>query len=241
LRISFLYNNGWKVSKIASLTHEEISRQVTTARVTDENTFVHVSKLIEAAVDFDGDRFKEILNDLINTIGFEKAIMEVAYPYLRKIGLLWSTNRVIPAQEHFSSYIIQNYIIAETEKLPLPNKEPEMMLLCPTGEFHELPLLYINYLMKKNKWSVLYLGSNISINEINELSSLKHIEHIYLHLITNFTGMHADEYIESICSSFPDKKIIASGDGFRNLERSFMNLQTLNTDQQIHNFIHRTI
>ena len=52
--------------------------------------------------------------------------------------------------------------------------------------------------------------------------------------------MHADDYLETICSAFPDKKIIASGEGIRNLERSFVNLKTLNSDQQIYNFIQRT-
>lgn len=240
LRISFLYNNGWKVSKIASLTQEEISRQVADARVTDENTVVHISKLIEAAVDFDGFVFKGILNDLIQGIGFDKTIIEVCYPYLRKIGLLWSTNRVIPAQEHFSSYIIQNAIISETERLPIVVKKPEIILLCPNGEFHELPLLFINYLMKKYNWSVIYLGANISKSELLALTTIKEIEYIYLHLITNFTGMHADEYMQSICSAFPDKKIIASGEGIKNPESSFGNLQTLNTDEQILNFIRRS-
>ena len=95
--------------------------------------------------------------------------------------------------------------------------------------------------MKKNKWSVLYLGPNISNEEIFAVSSMKRIEYIYLHLITNFTGMHTDEYLESICSAFPDKKIIASGEGIRNPERSFMNLQRLDSDQQIYSFIQRTI
>ncbi|MGZ5191727.1 MAG: MerR family transcriptional regulator [Flavisolibacter sp.] len=240
LRISFLYNNGWKVSRIASLSHEEISKQVAEAKVADDNMFVHVSKLISAAVDFDADVFKKVLKELIDTIGFEKTVLEVCYPYLKKIGLLWSTNRVIPAQEHFSSYIIQNCIIAETEKLAPLNKKPELLLLCPKGEFHELPLLFINYMMKKNNWSTLYLGSNISKNEILEIASIKNIDYIYLHLITNFTGMHAEDYMETICSTFPDKKIIASGDGVKNLEKSLENLQILNSDLQMYNFIQRT-
>jgi MerR family transcriptional regulator, light-induced transcriptional regulator len=240
LRISFLYNNGWKVSRIASLTQEDIIRQVSEAKVADDNVFVYVSSLIEAALDFDAVVFKKILNDVTEKIGFEKTIVEVCYPYLKKIGLLWSTNHVIPAQEHFSSYIIQNYIIAETDKLAALNKKPEIMLLCPEGEFHELPLLFINYMMKKNNWAPLYLGANITRKEMLELTSIKSIEYIYLHLITNFTGMHADDYLDSICRSFPDKKIVASGDGIRHLEKTHSNLQILHGDEQMYNFINRT-
>ena len=234
-----MYNNGMKVSRIASLSQDEITRQVTEATVTDDNTYVYVSKLIAAAIDFNGEVFKGVILELTKKLGFEKTIVDVCYPYLRKIGLLWSTNRVIPAQEHFSSYIIQNFIIAETEKLPVVDKKPEIILLCPHGEFHELPLLFINYLLKKNNWSGLYVGSNISNEEILPLTSIKGIEYIYLHLITNFTGMQADDYMETICKAFPDKKIIASGEGIKKLEKSFSNLQTLKTEQQIYNFIQR--
>ena len=39
--------------------------------------------------------------------------------------------------------------------------------------------------------------------------------------------------------AFPDKNIIASGEGIIKLEKSFSNLQALKTEQQIHNFIQR--
>ena len=56
-------------------------------------------------------------------------------------------------------------------------------------------------------------------------------------LITNFTGLYADDYLEEICRSLPDKKILASGQGIKNVQRNFVNLRLLKTDQEIRDFV----
>lgn len=242
LRISYLYHTGWKISKIAALSHEEILEEVKKGGTAEGNYARFVSGLIEAAVDFDEKAFTGLMNEVSEKIGFEKCIVEVAYPYLKKIGLLWSTNNVIPAQEHFTSYLVQNRIIAETETIAQSKNKPEIILVCPQGEFHELPLLFINYLMRKNGWGVLYLGVNISKNELLQLNQLESVNHIYIHLITNFTGMYTDDYLEEICRQFPDKKILASGEGISQVQRSFTNLTLLNSEKKIYDFInHRKL
>ena len=176
---------------------------------------------------------------VISKTGFEKSIVEVCYPYLLKLGLLWSTNKVIPAQEHFSSYIILNKIIAETDKLTLSVTKPEIMLICPEGEFHELPLLFINYLLRKNGWSTVYLGTNIQTKEVVQVAALPDIKFLYIHLITNFTGLELDDYYENICPTLPDKMIYVSGEGLKVMQRKFPNLRLLLSDQAIYDFIGR--
>jgi MerR family transcriptional regulator, light-induced transcriptional regulator len=239
LRISFLYHSGWKVSKIAALSESQITELVNQATVGNMNYRVFINQLVEAALDFDENRFVMILNQVTEKIGFEKCMVDLCYPFLVKIGLLWSTNHVIPAQEHFTSYIIQNKIIVETEKLDLGNKLPSIILMGPKGEFHELPLLFINYLLKKSGWGTVYLGSNIQTGEVAEVVNRPGIHYIYIHTLTNFTGLDVDDYFESLCKTFTDKKIVASGEGIQKIQRSFVNLTVLKTDEQIYNFIRK--
>jgi MerR family transcriptional regulator, light-induced transcriptional regulator len=239
LRISFLYHSGWKVSKIAALSESQITELVNQATVGNMNYRVFINQLVEAALDFDENRFVMILNQVTEKIGFEKCMVDLCYPFLVKIGLLWSTNHVIPAQEHFTSYIIQNKIIVETEKLDLGNKLPSIILMGPKGEFHELPLLFINYLLKKSGWGTVYLGSNIQTGEVAEVVNRPGIHYIYIHTLTNFTGLDVDDYFESLCKTFTDKKIVASGEGIQKIQRSFVNLMVLKTDEHIYNFIRK--
>ncbi|MBA2746710.1 MAG: B12-binding domain-containing protein, partial [Flavisolibacter sp.] len=239
LRVSFLYHNGWKISKIASLDPANVEEEVRKVTMVTDVPSTFINQLLEAAVDFDEYKFTKILNSIIASIGFEKTMTEVCYPYLTKLGHLWSTNNVIPAQEHFSSYMVQNRVISETEQLAVKGKKPEIILLCPQGEYHELPLLFINYLLKKNGWGTLYLGASVSLKELSEVVAIPGIRYIYIHLITNFTGFELQELMERICTSYRDKEIIASGNGFRLLQRSFTNLTVLLNDAAIYSFVRR--
>jgi MerR family transcriptional regulator, light-induced transcriptional regulator len=238
LCISFLYHNGWKVSKIASLSDEDIKEEVSKTPLETANYKTYLQKLLQAAIDFNEADFLGTINQLSATIGFEETIREVCYPYLQRVGLLWDTNRVIPAQEHFSSYIIQNRLISETEKFSaVQNEAPEIILFCPENEHHELPLLFLNYLLRKNNWRVLYLGKNIRLDDLKEAAQLPGIKFLYLHLITNFTGFHIDDYLENLRKSFPGKTILASGKGIEQSERNFVDVRLLKRDDEIYGFI----
>lgn len=237
LRISFLYHNGWKVSRIAALNPDQILEEVHKTRTPNSNYNYYINRLIEAAIDFNEFEFTQVITQATERLGFEKCMTEVCYPYLKRLGLLWSTNNVIPAQEHFSSYIIQNRLIFETEKLEPSTEQPEIILAAPHGEYHELPLLFINYLLRKRRRSTLYMGTNNGKEDIEQLSTLPAIKCIYLHLVINFTGMYIDDYLESICRRFPEKKVVASGEGIKSAQRTFTNLILLRSDLEIYEFI----
>lgn len=240
LSISYLYHNGWKVSKIASLSETDIAEEVGKISIEKENYQTAVHHLLKAAIDFNEASFVAMLNKLSEKIGFEKLVVDVCYPYLMRVGLLWDTNKIIPAQEHFASYIIQNRIVSETEKLaPSQDGDPEIILYCPEKEYHELPLLFINYLLRKHGWRVLYLGINITLEDLKEAVQIGGIQYLYLHLITNFTGIFIDDYFELLRKTFPDKMILASGKGIEQSQRNFVGLHLLRRDEEIYRFIEK--
>lgn len=240
LQIAFLYHSGWKISRIAQLTPEEIIEAVTRTEINSQNYKITVLQLLEAALDFNEKAFVQIMNDLIESVGLEKCITEVCYPFLQRVGLLWMTSNIIPAQEHFSSYLIQHKIIAETDKLPEAlASQNGIILFTPDGEHHELPLLFINYLLKKNNWRTIYLGSNVKLDDLKKFERDKSIGHLFLHVITNFSGWEIDDYLEELCTSLPELKVVASGAGIQQSQRSFLNLIPLKSDDAIYRFITR--
>jgi hypothetical protein len=151
--------------------------------------------------------------------------------------MLRTRNNIILAQRHFSSYIIQNRIIAETEKLKAGNNIPALVLFSPKGEYHELPLLFIFYLLRKNGWSVVYLGVNIDKEIIKQFIGNDQVEYLFLHFISNLAGWDADVYFEELCKSFPGKKIIITGTAVHQLQRKFTNLILLKSDKEVYQFI----
>ena len=238
LRFAFLYHQGWKASRLSELTPDQALEEVHRYQQGKNSFDYYINQLLEKAIDFNKDGFEQQLNVVIEHLSFEATIEQVCYPLLNKIGMLWMTNHVIPAQEHFCSYIVQHKIIAQTDKLPqAPAEAPQIVLFCPHGEYHELPLYYINYLLKKWGWSTFYLGSNVSLNVLQSFASNEKTGHFFTHLITNFTGFGVDDYFEKLCRAFPQKKIVASGRAALTIQRPFVNLTVLKNDAAILNFI----
>ena len=113
----------------------------------------YINRLIAASIDFDEASFDATLTMIIERFGFDHCLCHIIYPYLEKIGLLWVTNNIIPAQEHFASNLVRNKMIAMIDRLkPIVetnHNEGVTLLFSPEGEVHELPLLFAAYLHKK--------------------------------------------------------------------------------------------
>ena len=228
LRISFLYHKGYKISKIAELTPVEIQQLVEKSCLQENDPELFVHQLIEAGLDFDKEKFEKIVNCLVLRTGLEKCIREVFYPFLERIGLLWMTNHVIPAQEHFVSHIIRKKIILATDGLDMATKnKPPVLIFAPAGEFHEIPLLAINYFFRKYNNRTVYFGTNVAIESLQYYMEYHEVESLYAHLITNLNNSGLEEYTGALCRQFPGKKIMLSGPATRCIENKPGNLQLI--------------
>src|SRR5687767_14826166 len=96
LRIAYLYHNGHKISRIAAMTENEIRSLALETKPGAENCEIFINQLMEASIDFNQVYFEKILHTSLLHFGFEKAILSVIFPLLRKIGLLWLTGHIIP-------------------------------------------------------------------------------------------------------------------------------------------------
>lgn len=213
LKVAYLYNTGYKISKIAALKIEEINKLTIHSEKTGYAEQLFINRLLQYAFEFNQEDFENTLNHSIERFGLEKTILKVVYPYFEKVGLLWLNDIAVPAQEHFSSNIIRNKIIMAIDKLKYKEtgSDSTLLLFMPEGEYHELPLLFTSYLLKKYAKPFIYYGANTSLDELKAISNFTKANEFYFHLITNFTGQRIDDYISLLINTFPEKKIIMSG------------------------------
>ena len=239
LRIAYLYRNGYKISCIATLRTDEICSIALDLKDAKDQNEKYVNNMIEAALDFDEKRLAALIDQLIQKEGLENAMRNVIFKSLEKVGLLWLTGNVIPAQEHFISSIIIQKIIVEIEKLKRvpPNNSRNVLLFTPQGEEHEIPLLFTQWLLKKNQFSQVYLGTNVDIDTLKYYCKVRHVTDLYFHLITNLIRIDIQDYIEELSKSFPQKKIICSGKFTECLERIPKNVLVLKAQSEILNLL----
>jgi DNA-binding transcriptional MerR regulator len=213
LRITYLYESDFKISQIAKLSKEAITSFAHIDHSNSKSIEAYILQLINAIIEYDAANFQRIFKTAIKQYGFEKAILELGYGLLRRIGLLWLTDHLIPAQEHFASNLIKNILINAIEELPKSTTQSteETILFTPTGEHHELPLLFANWLFKKNVRKTCYLGANISIDELAYCTKKRNVTYLFFHLISNLTGKNITDYTAALLIKFPSQTIIVSG------------------------------
>lgn len=169
LNIVLLNNNNFKISKIAKMTDEELllqSRELAfSSGINDEaiNSF----KL--SMFQFDKVLFNNTYNKLLHKKTFREIFKDVFIPFLEDIGLMWQTDTLLPAHEHFISNLITQKIQINTEKLQysISSSNKTYVLFLPENEIHDLGLLYLNYELVLRGHHTIYLGQSLPLNNLD--------------------------------------------------------------------------
>jgi len=146
LNVTLLYHNGHKISKIAKIPENEIPLVVReiVAKNSNKNHAINSFKL--AMVNFDQTIFFNTYNNLLSQQSFREVFKNTFIPLLNELGLLWQTDTISPAHEHFITSLIKQKILLNTEKLQhlKPTKTDKVFVAyLPENEIHEIGLLRI--------------------------------------------------------------------------------------------------
>lgn len=199
LNITFLYEEGYKISKIAGLSEKEL---VQTIQDFGEKQKEHYSMQAfkTAMFDFDYALFTKTYDQLLKEKAFEDVFLEIFIPLLNEIGMLWHTGTIDPVHERFISELIKQKLILnihEAQSKMKPGANPKFALYLPSDEIHEIGLLFANYLILSKGIQTIYLGNNIPLESLGHL--LKHYHKITF--LSYFTvkpdHISIDEYIEA--------------------------------------------
>lgn len=213
LNVSLLRENGYKISKIAEMGKEQIAQVVLeiTGKNSGFNDQIHF--MVLAMIDLDEDRFEKIMSTNVLQTGLENTMFNIVFPFLSKIGVLWQTGSVSPAQEHFISNLIRQKLIVAIDACYVPGKEvnSKYLLFLPEGELHELGLLFCHYLVKSRKNKVVYLGQNVPLQDL--IQTCKMYQPDYLVSIFTSAPLQAkvQQYINDLSSSLPGSTLLLSG------------------------------
>lgn len=213
LNISFLNRNGKKISKISQMNRTEISEAV--RHISDSNLEFpnQINALVIAMVNLDEARFEKIISTNTLQFGFEQTMLNIVFPFLKQIGILWQTGSINPAHEHFISHLIRQKLIVAIDGHIGPNnpQAKKYALFLPEGELHELTLLFSAFLIKSRHNKIIYLGQSLPMQDLETIA--EHYQPDYLFtIITNVPSRDSVvPYIKKLNNKFPEQKILVSG------------------------------
>ena len=200
-----LNNNGYKISKISNLSNNDISalvKEIASNENVDDEYAVNAFKL--AMLTFDQRLFSKTYKELIEKKSFNDIFYNAFIPLLNEIGLLWQTETITPAHEHFISTRIKQKILLNTEKKSdvTPNNcQKTFVFFLPENEIHDIGLLFINYELVSRGYQTLFLGQSIPTDSLVDL--LKFFDDITF--ISYFTVKPEKDDILNYLEHFQDK------------------------------------
>ncbi len=213
LNVALLNRNGYRISKIAKMSRAEIAEEVASVSDLSFEGDTQLDALTLAMIEMDEYKFERILSANIHQMGFERTMLEVVYPFLEKLSLLWLTGSINPVQENFISNLIRQKLIAAIDKLPLPTgpQVRKFILFLPEGERQELTLLFMHYLVKNRKHHVVYLGQDISPADLRDAERIAKPNYVFTMITESFGQEPAQRYVDKLCDIFPNARVLLTG------------------------------
>ncbi|MBK7475067.1 MAG: MerR family transcriptional regulator [Haliscomenobacter sp.] len=213
LNVALLNKNGFKISKIADMDRLEVAEKVAAISEINFESDTQLDALTLAMIEMDEYKFDRIMTTNIAQIGFERTMLEVIYPFLDKLSILWLTGSINPVQENFMSYLIRQKLIVAIDKEPLPSGRDirKFVIYLPEGERQELSLLFMHYLLKSRNNQVIYLGQDISLSDLKDACKIHRPHYLFTMITESFAKESVQTYVDRLAESFPDAIILLSG------------------------------
>jgi len=216
INIASLLKSGMKISKISQLNAnemaEEINRRLATSKSEDVIVESLITQIINAGLSFYEIAFDKAFSGSILRLGLVETYIKVIVPVLNRVGMLWSTDHMNPAQEHFISNLIRQKLFAAIDTLPHPNSTYDKILLfLPDFEDHEIGLLMANYLLKQNNRPTIYLGRNVPLNNVIDAIRECKPNKLLFFIIQSRPDEFIVDYLNSLVKEFKNQKIYLAG------------------------------
>lgn len=212
LNISLLNKNGFKISHISKMSEAEILEKILSLSNLDAQRDRMVNDLIAKLSAMQLDELEKQIDSYILSRGIEKTITQLIFPFLEKIGILWLTNNINPAQEHLITNIIRSKLINGIESVH-PNRKmnKSFLLFLPETEYHELGLLFVYYLLKSRGAKVYYLGANVPLKDVAFVIKNLTPDVIYIHLSSTSAKFNFEKYIQMLKIHTGKTGVVISG------------------------------
>ena len=213
LNVAVLNKHGVRISKLAEMTDQELREKVVGLNVGLNTSSVQIEHLIISMIDLDEIKFESVLNRSIIKNGFEETVKNLLFPFFDRVGVLWQTGSINPAQEHFVSNLVRQKLFVATDRIvPESNsKSPTFVFFLHEQELHEIGLLFYHYIAKKWGMKTIYLGQIVPFDDLKLVYKKIKPQYLFSSFTSSMEEGWIKKYLKELAKTFSDIKIFASG------------------------------
>jgi DNA-binding transcriptional MerR regulator len=216
LNIVSLSQSGLRISHVCSLTDLEMRNLLDKELEKVESPVAkyeyYISQLLSFGLGYDEIEFDRLISIALEEYGLKVTYTNIMYPLLVRLGLMWRSDNICPAQEHFLSNIIRQKISAATNEIRQDiAPKSTWVLFLPEDEDHDIGLLFANYLLRLSGQKVIYLGAKVPVDSLKEVIASVKVDHLLLFMVRSRQINANSEYLTMLSVSFPDQLIHVAG------------------------------
>lgn len=212
--IALLNRNGLKISKLAQMTPEEIAKKGAAIAENNPNPNSQIDALTLGMIDLSELAFEHVFVDFVANNGFEQTMLQLVYPFLDKLRLLWLTNSISPAHEKFVGQIIRRKLMCAVDNAVPRTDSPVFLLYSPESEMQELTLLFIQYLLRSRGMRVVYLGANLAIADLQDACHTLKPDYVFTILQEPLPRHPIQTYVDNVAQAVSGSQLLLTGQQF---------------------------
>ena len=219
LNISTLLTEGMKISSVAKLSEDDMNQHINGLverdQASDTQTEALINQMIGAGLTYNEQAFEKAFSSALLRYNLKDVYVQIIYPMLIRMGLMWNSNDMMPAQEHFVSNLIKQKIFAAIDAIPVPvNPKETWVLFLPELEDHEIGLLLSSYLLRQSGKRVIYLGQRVPYSNLKAVIQTSKPDYMHFFLVLNQANSSIQLLLENLSKDFTGKTIYISGSAF---------------------------
>lgn len=213
LNIAILLKNGYRISELAYLPENELIHKVKSVTAMEGSFEAIWQSLTMAMLALNEHTFEKILNQFILQHGIEKTMLQVLMPFFKNLGVMWQTGSINPAHEHFITNIIRQKLLVaiDGQSKQLDSFSKKYLLFLPENEFHEIGLLFANYILRSRGHQVIYLGQNVPYDDLEVISKIYEPDFLFCVITTPLADIGVAAYLNKLSADFCNTQILVSG------------------------------
>jgi DNA-binding transcriptional MerR regulator len=123
--------------------------------------------LVEALVRMDDVGANAVLDRQLASFSTETVLRDALVPALHEIGVRWEDGEITVGQEHFASTLIRARLLALARGWG-QGSGASVVLACPPGELHDLPLVMLGLALRARGRRVTFLGADTPLASVED-------------------------------------------------------------------------
>ena len=211
LNVAMLVKNGYKISNVATYNEEKLQAEILRINKFANDPDKDIDQLLFHTVNLDTFGFEAMIDKIIGELGFSKTILQVIFPFFERIGILWQAGSIFTAHEHFVSNLIRNRLIWETAKFESNEASKSVLFFLRENEWHELGLLYFNFLAAQAGLRCVYLGQSMPFEDLANLMTANKYDFVCTSFICAIDKPQLELYLANLSLVFNQNKILIAG------------------------------